>query len=49
MLPSGMSDRFSFLDTRNNSRDGKVLLNRVRTVISGVPFGGLYQAPFAAR
>jgi dihydroorotase len=39
----------SFVDTRNNRRDGKVLLKPVQTVINGVPFGRPYQAPFAVR
>jgi dihydroorotase len=39
----------SFLDTRNNMRDGKVLLKPVQTVINGVPFGRPYQSPFSAR
>src|SRR4029453_3037335 len=39
----------SFVDTRNNKREGKLLLKPVQTVINGVPFGRPYQAPFAAR
>ncbi|BBO05826.1 MULTISPECIES: amidohydrolase family protein [Bradyrhizobium] len=39
----------SFLDTRNNKRDGKAQLKPVQTVINGVPFGRPYQAPFAVR
>ena len=39
----------SFVDTRNNKRDGKVLLKPVQTMINGVPFGRPYQAPFAVR
>jgi dihydroorotase len=39
----------TFVDTRNNKRDGKVLLKPAQTVINGVPFGRPYQAPFAAR
>ena len=39
----------SFIDTRNNKRDGKALLKPVQTVINGVPFGRPYQAPFAVR
>lgn len=39
----------SFLDTRNNKRDGKALLKAVQTVVNGVPFGRPYQAPFAVR
>ena len=39
----------SFLDTRNNKREGKMLLKPVQTVINGVPFGRPYQSPFAVR
>jgi dihydroorotase len=39
----------SFVDTRNNKRDGKLQLKPVQTVINGVPFGRPYQAPFAVR
>src|SRR3954447_5225280 len=39
----------SFVDTRNNKRDGKAWLKPVQTVINGVPFGRPYQAPFAVR
>ena len=39
----------SFVDTRNNKRDGKVYLKPVQTVAAGVPFGRPYQAPFAVR
>jgi dihydroorotase len=39
----------SFVDTRNNKRDGKALLKPYQTVINGVPFGRPYQAPFAVR
>jgi dihydroorotase len=39
----------SFVDTRNNKRDGKVHLKAVQTVAAGVPFGRPYQAPFAVR
>src|ERR1700712_4859603 len=39
----------TFLDTRNNRRDGKALLKPVQTVINGVPFGRPYQSPFAVR
>ena len=38
-----------FVDTRNNKREGKLLLKPVQTVINGVPFGRPYQAPFAVR
>ena len=39
----------SFVDTRNNKREGKLWLKPVQTVINGVPFGRPYQAPFAVR
>jgi dihydroorotase len=39
----------TFVDTRNNKRDGKLLLKPVQTVINGVPFGRPYQTPFAVR
>jgi dihydroorotase len=39
----------TFVDTRNNKRDGKALLKPVQTVINGVPFGRPYQSPFAVR
>jgi dihydroorotase len=39
----------TFVDTRNNKREGKVYIKPVQTVINGVPFGRPYQAPFAVR
>src|SRR2546423_146180 len=39
----------TFVDTRNNKRDGKMLLKPVQTVVNGVPFGRPYQSPFAVR
>ena len=39
----------SFLDTRNNKREGKTHLKPIQTVINGVPFGRPYQSPFAVR
>lgn len=39
----------SFLDTRNNKRDGKAYLKPVQTVMNGVPFGRPYQSPFSVR
>jgi dihydroorotase len=39
----------SFVDTRNNKRDGKVYLKPVQTIAAGVPFGRPYNAPFAVR
>jgi dihydroorotase len=39
----------SFVDTRNNRRDGQAHLKPVQTVTAGVPFGRPYNAPFAVR
>ena len=39
----------SFLDTRNNKRDGKAYLKPIQTVINGVPFGRPYQSPFSVK
>jgi len=39
----------TFVDTRNNKRDGKVSLKPIQTVMNGVPFGRPYQAPFSVR
>ena len=39
----------TFVDTRDNRREGKLQLKPVQTVINGVPFGRPYQAPFAVR
>jgi dihydroorotase len=39
----------SFVDTRNNKRDGKVFLRPAGTVTGGVVFGRPYQAPFTVR
>jgi dihydroorotase len=39
----------SFVDTRNNKRDGKAYIKPVHTVAGGVPFGRPYNAPFAVR
>jgi dihydroorotase len=39
----------SFVDTRNNKRDGKVYLKPLQTVTAGVPFGRPYNTPFAVR
>ncbi len=39
----------SFVDTRNNKRDGKAYLKPVQSVAAGVPFGRPYHAPFAVR
>lgn len=39
----------SFVDTRNNKREGKVHLRPAGTVVAGVAFGRPYQAPFSVR
>jgi dihydroorotase len=39
----------TFVDTRNNRRDGNLQLKPVQTVVNGVPFGRPYQAPFSVR
>ena len=39
----------SFVDTRNNKRDGKVYLKPSAAVAGGVVFGRPYQAPFTVR
>jgi dihydroorotase len=39
----------SFVDTRNNRRDGRTVLRPVQTVNNGVPFGRPFPLPFAVR
>jgi dihydroorotase len=39
----------SFVDTRNNKRDGKAHLKPIQTVTAGVPFGRPYNSPFSVR
>jgi dihydroorotase len=39
----------SFLDTRNNRREGRAQLKPVQTVTAGVPFGRPYGSPFSVR
>ena len=39
----------SFVDTRNNRREGKAYLKPVQTVTAGVPFGRPYSSPFSVR
>ena len=39
----------SFVDTRNNTRQGKVYLKPAGAVVAGVAFGRPYQAPFTVR
>ena len=39
----------SFVDTRNNKRDGKQYLKPAGTIVAGTAFGRPYQAPFSVR
>ena len=39
----------SFVDTRNNKRDGKTYLRPAGTVMAGVVYGRPYQSPFSPR
>ena len=39
----------SFVDTRNNKREGKLHLRPAGTIVAGVAFGRPYQAPFTVR
>ena len=39
----------SFVDTRNNRREGRTVLRPVQTVNNGVAFGRPFQTPFAVR
>jgi dihydroorotase len=39
----------SFVDTRNNRREGRAHIKPAATVIGGVPFGRPYPSPFAVR
>jgi dihydroorotase len=39
----------SFVDTRNNTRNGRAYLKPVQTVTAGVPFGRPYGSPFSVR
>jgi dihydroorotase len=39
----------SFVDTRNNRREGRLQLKPVQTVTAGVPFGRPYSSPFSVR
>ena len=39
----------SFVDTRNNKREGKAWLKPAGTITGGVAFGRPYQAPFSVR
>jgi dihydroorotase len=37
------------VDTRNNKRQGKVVLKPVQTVAGGIAFGRPFNAPFSVR
>ena len=37
----------SFIDTRNNPREGKIYLHPAGTIVVGVGYGRPYQAPFS--
>ena len=39
----------SFVDTRNNRREGRAYLKPVQTVTAGVPYGRPYSSPFSMR
>ena len=39
----------SFVDTRNNRREGRIHLRPAGTVVAGVAFGRPYQSPFSVR
>ena len=39
----------TFVDTRNNKRQGKVYLKPIQTIAMGVPFGRPYHSPFSVR
>lgn len=39
----------SFVDTRNNTRQGGAYLKPVQAVVAGIPFGRPYNLPFAVR
>jgi dihydroorotase len=39
----------SFVDTRNNTRNGRAYLKPVQTVTAGIPFGRPYNSPFSVR
>ena len=39
----------SFVDTRNNRREGRLHLRPAGTIVNGVAFGRPYQAPFSVR
>jgi dihydroorotase len=39
----------SFVDTRNNKRDGHAYLKPVQTVTAGIPFGRPYSSPLSVR
>jgi dihydroorotase len=39
----------SFVNTRNNMRNGRAYLKPVQTVTAGIPFGRPYSSPFSVR
>ena len=39
----------SFVDTRNNRREGRMFLRPIGALVAGVAFGRPYQAPFSTR
>ena len=39
----------SFVDTRNNRREGRLYLKPVQTVTAGVPLDRPYNSPFSVR
>jgi dihydroorotase len=39
----------SFVDTRNNKRDGKMFLRPAGIIVAGNAFGRPYQSPFSVR
>ena len=44
-----VEDPVSFVDARNNQREGKLHLRPSGTVVAGVAFGRPYQSPFSVR
>ena len=39
----------SFVDPRNNRREGRAYLKPIQTVTAGIPFGRPYSSPFSVR
>jgi dihydroorotase len=44
-----VEDAVSFVDTRNNKREGKIHIKPAGAVVAGVAYGRPYQSPFAVR